>query len=68
MSNQIFEDYDDEGDAFDNLRDSELDNCGQFVSNGFILCTMVGSEDCEFCPCRDELGSRFDFSDPDIND
>ena len=53
-----FDEYDDEGEPFDNPHDSELDNCGQFVSDGHVVCSLIGSEDCDFCPCHVELGER----------
>ena len=40
------------------LDDDEFDNCCQFVADGYIHCSAIGSEDCDWCPNRDEIGQK----------
>jgi len=40
-----------------------LSNCGQFCSGGFVVCSLIGSEDCDWCPFHDEIGEPVEDND-----
>ena len=49
-----FDDYEEE----DELEEA-MSECGSFESGGYIVCSMIGSEHCDFdCPFRKDLGKR----------
>ena len=34
------------------------EGCRQWIVQGTVYCSAVGSEDCDWCPCRENIGKK----------
>ena len=45
------------------MNEEEFDNCCQFVDDGLIHCSAIGSEDCDWCPYHHEIGQKVESTE-----